>query len=191
MPKFKRLGRSFGVGISVFLLLFIILAPFYWILISSFKTTKEIISRVPTFLPKSFVFEHYNNLFASTDFPRYLLNSSIVALFTMAIVVVLASPAAYALYRLRFRGRDMLFRIVLLTYAFPRMLLMIPLYTMLTYLHLVDTLWALVIVNVTFAAPFGVWMLQAFFHSVPFEIEEAAALDGANRLQTILQSCSH
>jgi multiple sugar transport system permease protein len=97
--------------------------------------------------------------------------------------------ASYAIYRLEFPGRSLLQKIILVTYAFPNILLLIPLYMMLSAMRpkLIDTPWALVVVDVTFAAPFAVWMLQAFFKSIPVELEEAAALDGAGRIQTILK----
>jgi multiple sugar transport system permease protein len=100
---------------------------------------------------------------------------------------VLSTLAAYGLYRLRLPGRTLLFRVILVTYAFPGVLLLIPLYGMLSSLHLIDRLVALVVVNVTFTAPFAVWMLQAFFSTIPDELEEAAALDGANRLQILVR----
>jgi ABC-type glycerol-3-phosphate transport system permease component len=183
----RRFWRSFGIGSSVVLLLFVVISPFYWIFTGSVKTPPEIISRAPTLFPRTFTLQHYVKLFASSDFPTYLLNSTLVALLTMAITVVIASLAAYSLYRLRYPGRNFIFRIILLTYAFPAILLLIPVYGMLTRLHLIDTLWALVIVNVTFASPFAVWMLQAFFRGIPKELEDAAALDGAGRLQTMLR----
>ena len=105
----------------------------------------------------------------------------------MAITVVLSTLAAYGLYRLRFPGRIMLFRIILITYAFPGVLLLVPMYQMMSKLKLVDSLEALVIVNVTLSAPFAVWMLQAFFRTIPRELEEAAALDGATRLGIIVR----
>jgi len=178
-----RFLRSLAIYIPVLLLLFIVIAPFYWIFTSSIKTPSEIIARVPTLFPSSFTLQHYIKLFTSSDFPNYLLNSTIIALFTMAITVIIATLAAYSLYRLRFPGRNHLFRIILITYAFPGVLLLIPLYMMMTNLKLVDTLWSLVVVNVTFAAPFAVWMLQAFFRGVPVELEDAAALDGANHFR--------
>lgn len=181
----RRLVRSLGTWLSVGTLLFVVMAPFGWVFSSSFKPTRLIIASTPTLLPVPFVLEHYVKLLRASPYLTYLANSTVVALLTMVIVVSLASPAAYALYRLRFPGRDYLLRIVLITYAFPRMLLMIPFYTLFTRVRLVDTLQALVLVNVTFAAPFGVWMLRAFFQAIPREIEEAAALDGATRLQTL------
>lgn len=187
MPDTVRLRRALLTGLSVGVLLLVVVAPFYFIFTSSVKAPQEIIARVPTLFPQSFTTQHYDLLFRSSAFPQYLLNSTVVAALTMAITVVLSSLAAYGIYRLRFPGRDALYRVILITYAFPSILLLVPLYDMLTRLKLVDTLWALVIVNVTFASPFAVWMLQAFFRSVPYELEEAAALDGAGRLRILLR----
>jgi multiple sugar transport system permease protein len=184
-----RLRRSFGLYLSVFLLLLVVVAPFYWIFSGSFKPNSEIIGRVPTWFPRILTLQHYRDLLAASPFPRYLLNSTIVAVVTMSITVLLSSMAAYSLYRLNYPGRNFFYRVILITYAFPGILLLIPIYMMLSTTHpkLVDTPWALVIVNVTFTAPFAVWMLQAFFRGVPVELEDAAALDGASRVQTMLQ----
>lgn len=109
------------------------------------------------------------------------------AVMTMVITVALSVMASYAIYRLEFPGRRWLVRVILATYIFPGILLLIPLYGMLSQLRLIDSLWALVIINVTFASPFAVWMLQAFFQAIPYEVEEAAALDGASRVMIILK----
>lgn len=181
-----RLQRGLVLGVSVTLLLFVIIAPFYWIFTASIKEPQEIIARAPTLFPQSFTLQHYDKLFASSDFPQYLANSTAVAALTMGITVVLSTMAAYSLYRLRFPGRELLFKIILVTYVFPGILLLIPLYEMMSRLGLVNNLWALVLINVTFASPFAVWMLQAFFRAIPYELEEAAALDGASRLRILL-----
>lgn len=175
------------LALAVLALMVLILAPFYWIFTSSIKEPQEIIARKPTLLPQSFTLQHYDKLLNHSPFPTYLRNSLIVALGTMIITVVLATLAAYGLYRLRFPGRQMLFRVILVTYAFPGVLLLVPMYDMMSRLGLVDRLLALVIVDVTLAAPFAVWMLQAFFRTIPQELEEAAALDGATRLGIIVR----
>lgn len=161
--------------------------PFYWMLVSSFKTPPEIIRIPPTLIPKSFTLAHYVNLFAYSDYPRYLRNSVAVALATMALTVGLAAPAAYAIYRLRLPGRDQILWAILAAYIFPGTLLLVPLYRLLSVFRLVNTLTALVVVNVTFAAPFAVWLLRAFFQTIPEELEEAAAIDGAGRIRTMLR----
>jgi multiple sugar transport system permease protein len=183
----KPLHQRLLLGLSVLLLMVLILAPFYWIFSSSIKAPREIIARHPTLLPHSFTTEHYDKLLHESEFPTYLRNSITVALGTMVITVILSTLAAYGLYRLRFPGRKMLFQIILVTYAFPGVLLLVPLYDMMSTLGLVDKLQALIIVDVTLAAPFAVWMLQAFFRTIPQELEEAAALDGASRLGILIR----
>ena len=180
-----RARERFLTAIGVLVLLFVVVAPFYYVVTSSFKTPQEIIARTPTLIPQSFTLQHYEKLLRSSAFPTYLGNSILVASGTMLICVVLSTLAAYGLYRMQLPGGKFLFRIILVTYAFPGVLLLIPLYGMLSQLGLIDRLAALVIVNVTFTAPFAVWMLQAFFTTIPLELEEAAALDGANRFQTL------
>ena len=175
------------LGAAVLVLLFVVVAPFYYVVTSSIKAPQEIIARVPSLFPKSFTWQHYDKLFRSSAFPDYLLNSVLVALASMLICVVLSTLAAYGLYRLRLPGNQFMFRVILVTYAFPGVLILIPLYGMLTTLGLIDSRTALVIVNVTFTAPFAVWMLQAFFSTIPLELEEAAALDGASRLTALLR----
>ena len=181
----QRLGSRIGITVSVLVLLVVVIAPFYWIFAGSIKTTQEILSSSPAFFPQTFTLQHYDKLLASSNFPRYMLNSGVVAVLTMLITVTLSVMASYAIYRLEFPGRRWLVRIILATYIFPGILLLIPLYGMMSQFRLVDTVWALVIINVTFAAPFAVWMLQAFFQAIPYEVEEAAALDGASRITII------
>ncbi len=183
----RTLSARIGITVSVIVLLVLVIAPFYWIFVSSIKTTQEILSATPSFLPQSFTLQHYEKLLASSNFPRYLVNSVMAAVMTMVITVALSVMASYAIYRLEFPGRRWLVRVILATYIFPGILLLIPLYGMLSQLRLIDSLWALVIINVTFASPFAVWMLQAFFQAIPYEVEEAAALDGASRVMIILK----
>lgn len=183
----RTLSARISITVSVIVLLVLVIAPFYWIFSSSIRTTQEILSPTPSFLPQTYTLQHYDKLLASSNFPRYLLNSAVVAVLTMIITVVLSVMASYAIYRLEFPGRRWLVRVILATYIFPGILLLIPLYGMLSQLKLIDSLWALVIINVTFASPFAVWMLQAFFQAIPYEVEEAAALDGASRVTIILR----
>ena len=171
----------------VFAVMFVVIAPFYWIYSSSLKESSAIVSQAPTLFPQSVTLGHYQNLLSSSDYPIYLGNSIFVSAATMLITLLLSTMAAYGLYRLPFPGRKTLYRLILLAYIFPGSLLLIPLYVMLSEFKLLDTQLALIVVNVTFAAPFSVWLLKAFFASIPFELEEAAALDGASWLQTLLR----
>src|SRR5690606_32448048 len=96
-------------------------------------------------------------------------------------------PAGFALYRMRFPGRKLIGRLILATYIFPGILLLVPVYQMMASLGLVDSLLGLIVINVTFSAPFSVWLMHGFFDSVPLALDEAAAVDGAGRLRTLNQ----
>lgn len=163
----------------------VVLLPFWWVISSSFKQTSEIISITPTMVPHSFTLDHFDKLLRSSDFPRFLLNSVIVAAGSMVITVILAALAGYAFFRLTFPGQGVLYRLILVGYAFPSIVILVPLYGMMSKVHLIDNLLALVIIDVTFALPFAIWMMRAFLVAVPLEVEEAAELDGASHM-TIL-----
>ena len=170
---------------SIIIIFILFFFPFFWIISSSFKSPEEIISRFPTYFPHSFTFEHYNKLIISSDFVKYLINSLIVSFFSMSIAVSLSLLAAYGLHKLKFFGNKLVEHGLLVTYAFPGVILLIPMYLMLSKIGLLNTYFALIIINVTFASPFAVWMLKAFFRMIPNEIEEAAYIDGASRLKIL------
>jgi multiple sugar transport system permease protein len=181
----RRLWRSFPNWLLVAVLVLLVFAPFYWIVISSFKTPPEVIRYPPTLVPQTFTLQNFQKLFASTDYGRYLLNSLMIAFATTLITVPMATLASYAVYRLEFPGRFLLLKLLVGTYVFPSILLLIPLFQLMAQLGLINSLWSLVVVNVTFTAPFSVWLMRAFLESVPAELEEAAALDGAGFFQAL------
>jgi multiple sugar transport system permease protein len=160
--------------------------PFWFVLTGSVKAPQEIIARVPTIFPHSFTTEHYDKLLAASDYATYMVNSILVAGASTVLTLLLAIPAGYAFFRLTFRGRAALYRVILLAYAFPSIVVLVPLFAMFARLGLIDSLLALVLVNTAFALPFAIWMLRAFFAQIPPEIEEAARMDGGPPL-TILR----
>ncbi|MBX3583096.1 MAG: carbohydrate ABC transporter permease [Rhizobiaceae bacterium] len=175
----RTLPQSFVLYSGLVVVLLIIGLPFWWVITGSIKVPREIIARVPTMFPQSFTLQHFEKLFQSTDFPAYLVNSIGVALFSTVITVALALPAAYAFFRMRFPGRAALYRLILLAYAFPTIVVLIPIYGFFAKVGLIDTRTSLVIINVAFALPFSIWMMRSFLSTVPREIEEAAVIDGA------------
>ncbi|OWJ65997.1 ABC transporter permease [Inquilinus limosus] len=176
-----------AIGGGLLGLAVLVLLPFWFVATGAIKAPQEIIARVPTLVPQSFTLRHFDKLLGASDYPRYLGNSLLVGLGSTVITVLLSVLAAYGFYRLRFPGRDLLFRAVLVAYAFPGILILIPLYGMMSQAGLIDTPAALVIVNVTFASPFAIWMMRSFFASIPAELEEAALIDGASRLAILLR----
>jgi ABC-type glycerol-3-phosphate transport system permease component len=181
-----RLGNLALAG-GLALLAVLVLLPFWWVISSSVKLPREILSRTPTMVPHSFTLQHFQKLLGSSDFPHYMLNSVVVSLVSMALTVLLSVLAGYAFFRLRFVGQHLLYRAILLAYAFPGIVVLVPLYGMMSAVGLIDTRAALVVVNVTFAAPFAVWMMRAFLTSFPREIEEAARVDGAGPMRILWQ----
>lgn len=167
------------LGLSFLFIVLLVALPFWWVFTGSFKLPQEIIARTPTFFPHSFTLDHYIRLIARSAYATYVVNSLIVALCSTLFTLLIAVPAAYAFFRMEFPGRETIYRIILLAYAFPSIVVLIPLFGMLAKIGMIDTLPALMLVNVTFALPFSIWMLRSFFASVPKEIEEAAIMDGA------------
>ncbi len=167
------------------ILTFLIVFPFYWVIISSFKPADQILQ--PDLFPRAFTLEHYEQLLGQTPYLTNLKNSILVSLGTMIVSVLIVVPASYAIYRMRFRGRRFVSRLIIATYIFPGILLLVPVYQLMSTINLVDSLWGLVVINVTFAAPFSVWLMQGFIDSVPIALDEAAAIDGAGRMRTLLQ----
>ncbi|WP_163848700.1 carbohydrate ABC transporter permease [Pseudooceanicola aestuarii] len=174
----RPLRWNIALGVVLLLLAALVLAPFWFVLTGSVKDPAEIIARLPTMIPDNFTLQHYTKLLAASDYPIYMLNSLLVATASTLVTLGLAIPAGYAFFRMSFRGRETLYRAILLAYAFPSIVILIPLFGIFAKLGLVDSRLALVLVNVAFALPFAIWLLRSFFAGIPVEIEEAARLDG-------------
>ncbi|XWK90753.1 MAG: carbohydrate ABC transporter permease [Phormidium sp.] len=134
-------------------------------------------------LPAKLTFENYQEAWERGNFLLAFANSTLVALAVTAFQVVTSALAGYALARLRFRGRQALLLIILATLVIPFQLLVIPIFLVLKWGHLINTYWALILP--TAANGFGIFLMRQYFQTVPLELEEAAALDGANRLQIL------
>lgn len=178
--------RSSAIMLCAVCVAFVVFFPVYWIAVSSVKPTRELISHEPTYWPRQFTLENYVTLFRASDFRTYLLNSTVVSFCTVGIVLVLSILGAYSLSRFRYPGREWAGRLILFTYIFPGMLLLIPLYSVMQQVRLINTLTGLVIVNVMISLPFGVWVLKAFMDSIPLELDEASMVDGASRIQALV-----
>ncbi len=169
---------------ALVLLLFFVLAPFYWILITAFKSELQVTSQQGNvFWPQPWTLSQFHKLFNEHPFWTWMRNSFIVAIFATLFSVTFAALAGYALARLRFRGAQALTGIVLLTYLVPSALLFIPLYQILSRFHLINSLGALIVTYPTFALPFATWLMMGYFRSIPEELENAAMIDGATRFQ--------
>lgn len=181
VTRTRRLLKWTG-NVLLALLLVWTIVPFYWMVATSLKKDKEIYGFEATLIPRQPTFDAYRRLFAQTPFMRYVLNSTIVAVSTTLASLVLGCLAAYALARLRFRGRALIARGLIFTYLVPPSLLFIPLFAVMSTLALTDTRQGLVLAYLGFTVPFCTWLLLGYFRSVPLELEEAALVDGCSRL---------
>ena len=167
----------------IFITLFAI-APLAWAMSSAFKTNREILTGL-NFFPQNPTWANFSFVLGSTEFPTWLKNSLLVSLGTTLFALVIGSLAGYAMSRWNYRGRTFYGNTLLVVQMFPGVMLAIPLFLLLSDYGLIDTLWALLVTYLTFALAFAVWMLKGYFDAIPREIEEAALIDGANRMQIL------
>jgi multiple sugar transport system permease protein len=163
------------------LLLLLVLFPFYWMTVTSFKTEDQMRSLISMFWPSPFVVENYTQLLTKTDFAIWFRNSAFVAVSSTLVATAIGTLGAYALARLRFLGRAFLSSATLITYLVPPSILFIPLYAQIRTMGLADSLAGLIAAYPSFTVPFVTWLLMGYFGSIPEELEEAAMIDGATR----------
>ena len=160
--------------------------PLLWMASTAFKVSNEIFATPPTLWPRTFTLANVERLFSETRFLSYLVNSFTVALATAGLTLVVSTPAAYSLTRFRFAGRDKVAALILFTYMFAPIMIIIPFYVMMRFLGLNNTHVGLVLAYTAFCLPFNLWLLRTFFQGIPIDIEQAALIDGANRLQAVV-----
>jgi multiple sugar transport system permease protein len=177
----QRLLRWVGNGLLVVMLVWT-LVPFYWMIATSLKTDKEIYGFEATLVPRHPTLAAYRLLFVKTPFVKYVRNTIIIAVTTTVASLVFGCLGAYALARLRFRGRKVIARGLVFTYLVPPSLLFIPLFAVMSTLRLVDSYQGIILAYLGFTVPFCTWLLMGYFRSVPLELEEAALVDGCSRL---------
>jgi multiple sugar transport system permease protein len=175
-----RLQTGFAYGVLSFLLV-LVLFPFYWMTVTSFKTEDQMRSLVSMFWPSPFALENYVQLVTKTDFLAWFGNSAIVAVSSTVAATAIGTLGAYALARLKFLGRAFMSSTVLITYLVPPSILFIPLYAQIRTFGLSDSLAGLIAAYPSFTVPFVTWLLMGYFESIPIELEEAAMIDGSTR----------
>ena len=189
MPKLfpKNLSPQFGkLAIGVLLLVgaALVLLPLAIVFLMSVVTTGATTTS-SNLLPQALSFDNYQQAWQRGNFLLAFANSTFVALAVTGFQVITSALAGYALARLKFRGRQALLLLILATLVIPFQILVVPIFLVLKWGHLVNTYWALILP--TAASGFGIFLLRQYFLTVPVELEEAAALDGANRLQILWQ----
>jgi N-acetylglucosamine transport system permease protein len=164
----------------------IVIVPFLWVVLSSFKTTKEILAS-PFSLPAHWQFDNYAHAWTDAGIRQFFLNTVIVVSGALVLVMLLGSMCAYVLARFKFRGARAIYYLMLAGLTFPIFLAIVPLFFVLKNLGLINTLPGLTMVYVAFALPFTVFFLYAFFRTLPDDVYEAALIDGAGEWRTFFR----
>src|SRR4030095_16673453 len=182
----RRLLKWVGNGLLVVMLVWT-LVPFYWMVAPSLKKDTEISGFEAPLIPRQPTLGNYVRLFTTTPFMKYVRNSTIIAVGTTVFSLVFGCLGAYALARLRFPGRGLIARGLVVTYLVPPSLLFIPLFAVMSTLALIDTHEGLILAYLDFSVPFSPWLLMGYFRSVPLELEETALVDGCSRLGSLIR----
>lgn len=181
--KMFNISKSLLKHIVIYALAFITLAPFVWMILTSLKDMSEIFVYPPQWLPDKWRFDNYKKAFEAAPFGRYYFNSIFVAVTVTVGQLITCSMAAFAFARLQFKGRNILFYLFLGTMMIPYNVTMIPSFLVLYWLGWIDTYYALIVPGL--ASAFGTFLLRQFFITIPKELEEAAYIDGATKLQVL------
>jgi len=177
--------RFLEIELPVIAILVVALAPYIWMVLTSIKPQAELSLWPVRYLPQNATLDHYRELIGRTSFSGNLLNSFVIASGAALLGLLVSIPAAYAFSRFRFRGRRQLMTGFLVINMFPIVLLIIPLFVLMKQLGLLDTFLGVILGHSTFSIPFAIWMLTSYFNAIPQELDDAAMIDGATRLQTI------
>lgn len=199
-PQMTSLGWFIGKSVGVALMLFWSLGPVYWSLATSLTPPADLVSETPHFWPVHPTLEHYARLLGASSvsqgnevqsvwpqFSAALVNSLVTSGAATVLTVAIAAFGAYAFVRMRFPGRNLLFILVVATMAIPAYTVMIPLYRLMISLKLIDTYLGVTLIYVSAFLPLALWLMRSVYESLPISLEEAAWLDGAGRIYTLLR----
>jgi trehalose/maltose transport system permease protein len=185
----KRTSQTIGQVLFWLLVIFIfiyLLFPFYWALISALKTERELLQTPATFFPRDLTFANFQAVFQNQAFVLGLRNSIVVAAITTILSLLVGAFAAFALGKMRFRGKTPSLYVILAMTMFPQIAVLAGLYAVIRYLGL-PAIPSMILSYMIFTLPFTVWVLTSFFRELPVELMQAAQVDGANTMQTFWQ----
>ncbi len=186
MNSGKRLRNNIGFYALVAVVILYCVLPFAWQILTSFKYDRDI-NQIPPIIPDELTLEHYANVLGFNNFNNYLRNSVIVSTITTVVSLVIGSFCAYALSRLRFRGKGAVMGLTLSASMFPQIAIVSTLYIIFRSVKILNTPTPMIISNMIFTLPLSIWILTSFFKSIPASLEEAALIDGLNRRQILLK----
>ena len=178
-----RMTLSLGILAVVMFTLF----PFLVVVSTSLKTSGEVFRSPATFVPGVLAWRNYVDIFVEIPLVRHLLNTVAIAGASTVLNIGISAPAAYAMARVRFKGKGVFGLGTLVTQMFSPVIILIPVFKVVKTLGLLDTYAALILADTAVTIPFAIWMLIGFFRSVPVELEEAATIDGLSRVQAMVR----
>ena len=180
-PRRKKVAaRNWWIYILLTLGLLVMVVPFIWMIVSSLKTNAELSQIPPTWLPQTVTWGNYNKLFTQLNFPVYFMNSIILGVSVTVLNLVFCSMLGYALAKLKFRGKKLLFGLVLATIMIPSTVTLVPLFVLMSNLGLTNNLLAVILPEA--AGGIGVFLMRQFMMGIPDELLEAGRVDGASEL---------
>lgn len=194
----KKYKKAFTLIVLVLVSIFFAF-PFIWLVIQSLQTNEQLITSPPRILPNVDPFINYKAIFLGELYgmyevmvptqifwiPRSILNSCIVSICSTIVCLFIAAPAAYTFATVRFRGRDNVMFLTILTRTLPVAAVILPLFLMMKHFRLIDTYGSLIMIYVGALAPYTIWMLTSYFQTIPMDLIDAARIDGSSRLQTL------
>jgi len=160
--------------------------PFFWMLSTSFKPPAEVFAQPPSFIPEDPTWDNFHRLFTATAFLVYFKNSVIVSGLAVLLTMVVSAAGAYSLTRFNYLGREKIAGLILCTYMFAPIMVVIPFFILVKKAGVENTHFALVLAFTSFCLPFTLWLMRAFFATIPLELEEAALVDGAGRVRAVI-----
>lgn len=185
--RFSQVVNTSLRFIITFVALVYILFPFLWLLLSGFKLPVQLFISPPEIWPNPFVISNYIKVLQDASFIDSVKNSVIVASFTTVFSLIIGTLGAYAYARISFRGKQTVFLTILGSQMIPFVVILIPLFIVMRKLNLIDKYLGLILSYGTFSVPYAIWLLQAFFRSIPVELDDAARVDGCTRLGSIIK----
>jgi len=186
MYKTSTMLRRGLWAILIWMIVLLVAFPLYWMVSTAFKPGPELFARPPTLLPVNPTLENFTRVLTETQFLTFFRNSTIVATATTAIVLIVSALGAHAIVSFRIKGRELIGQVILLAYMLPSTAVLIPIYLIIARLGLTNTLFGLIVAYTSLILPFSLWMMRAFFDGIPREIEQAALIDGASRMEAFV-----
>jgi multiple sugar transport system permease protein len=181
--------RVVRVYMPLGLICLVLLFPFYWMVITAVKPKEHLLDLEThnPFWTNSPTLEHIKDLLFKTDYPQWLWNTMMISVSATVLSLIASVFAAYAITRIRYKGANMVGGLIFLAYLVPPSILFIPLSTVVFQYGLFDTPFALILTYPTILIPFSTWLLMGYFKTIPYELEECALIDGANRWQILVK----